>query len=523
MGMDIAPVVLLITILCLAAVAVHYTRVISRDDTGRARINVIHFLLIFYLITSLFNRITVDVGFSLSLFEITSVVVLLFVFFQFLLRRRGGSLDLMLPSQYMWVFCFIVYVFFGLVIGSLMAPSYELGNAPFSNDRLFRPVIQGVSFFSIFALAILCYGLARLDGVRTSFLLLRVFYSGVILLLVIALVQFFLGILDYDYWFLIPTTERHAFIHPRDDFTGLLRLSSWAGEPRTFGNTLLLLFPVWLSSGYNIREKIVPLKKLALAWGPVAFLLTFSASSVVSFILLLGMSFVWLRSRMRLLAKLLVVGFATLVLGAAILQSLGETDGEPGYTRFTGLFHRVGQSLEAILEAGNQGDKKPVNVAGFNVFLADNEQPVLGLLVDNPTILIFGSGWGNTTFFAREYMDEYLGAGSAKKNQQVLRPNMSLLRFVSDIGLVGMSILIWGIFKIALKAKLLYRTHPQESQFFGSCVLVVVTSLVIFPGSYSPFVFLMLIAAHLDNRFSELSSPKDDRIIDNEFPAVGKI
>ena len=135
-----------------------------------------------------------------------------------------------------------------------------------------------------------------------------------------------------------------------------------------------------------------------------------------------------------------------------------------------------------------------------------NEEPVLGMLVDRPEFLIFGVGWGNTTFYARPYVDEYLGEGTTTGMQGVLRPNMALLRYVADLGLVGMAILGWGIVHLLLRARRLIKVLPGESKFLMSLTLVVAVSLVIQPGSYSPFVMLLLIAAHIDNRLKAAAS-----------------
>lgn len=497
----------------LSVASVPFAKRLGSFHRAGLRSKVIPFLVVLYLIASLFNRVTFPAGIPISLFEVVALVLMGAVAVNLLVRkgRRAGLLELVLPRHMGWVYIFFGYAFIGLLVGAAFAPSYNLTNPSINNHWVIRPIIQSASLMSAFVAASLVYRLAVSKGSNSSWTLLRAFYAGVTLSLAIAFVQLAFWAVGHPEWFLVPSTDEGASRQPGDDFTSIIRLSSWAGEPKTFANNLLVLLPLWLYSSRRLVRRLVPMRRVVPIWGALAFVLAFSVSAIMAFAVIISSTAVLVNGRKRLIVRLAVMGLVTALLGTAILRSLGSGT-DPSL-----LYGRASQSLQKIFE-GDSRVEKPITVMGIDIYMDANEQPVLAMLQDRPEYLLFGVGWGNTTFYVRPYIDEFLGAGTTEVMQQVFRPNMALLRYGADLGLVGMGILLWGIVQLLLRARRLSKVSPTESKFLMSLILVVAASFLIHPASYSQFVVLLLIAAHTDNGLNP-SSPYDQVSVDDRVVA----
>ena len=450
------------------------------------------FLVVLFLVTSMFNRITIGLGINIQLFELVGLILLLMVLVNLIATNPSKILNIALPPHLLWVFAFFAYALVSLLLGATLAPEYNLVNPTINNDPLFRPLIQGGSLVVTFVASILVYRLAR-GREESSGHLLSAVYLSVGLLLMVAFIQLFLTRSGYPEWFVVPTSSPGEERLITDDFSGLVRLSSWAGEPRTFANTLLLLLPVLLYARNPAIRRLVPMRPVFLLWGAVAFLFTFSASAVVALGLIFALHLLFAAKRH------VILGIGILAFGAVLaLWSLDLTLGE------VPIFNRTVVSIQRVF-SGSYEVAKPVSLLGTDIYMDFNEQPVLGMLLDNPTHLLFGVGWGNITFYVRPYLDEFLGPGASTRIQSVIRPNMTLLRFLGDVGIVGTGILAWGIVSLLARARRLGRVMPAEGQFATSFILTLVASFVVFTGSHDSIVLLLLIAAYIDSRLMRAS------------------
>ena len=494
----------LLAVTLLGAISVPFAKQLGMSHTSSRKLRIVSFLIVLYLISSLFNRVTFFLGFDIAFFELLGIILVILVLMNLVAGKRSSLLELTLPRHLGWVYAFFAYAFIGLLIGAASAPIGDLTHPSFNNNPAIRPLIQGATLLSFMAASTLVYRLATTRTVtEPSWILLKAVYAGITLLLVIALLQFVFWATGHPNWFIVPTAAARAAPQIGDDITGLIRLSSWAGEPRTLANNLLLLLPFWLYPNRRFFRRLIPMHRVVVIWGALAFILTFSVSALMALGLLIASSMTLIQGRLQLVLRLSAVVLVAALLGTMILRTFGSG------TEPLQFFGRASVAIRGITET-NPYALKPISILGQDIYMDFNEQPVLGMLMDRPEFLLFGVGWGNTTFYVRPYLDEYLGPGSSIRMQQVLRPNMAILRYVADVGLVGMAILAWGIFHLLLRAMRLMKVLPGESKFLMSLILVVAVSFVIQPGSYSPFVMLLLIAAHIDNRLKTTVSAPDN-------------
>ena len=64
------------------------------------------FLVVLFLVTSMFNRITIGLGINIQLFELVGLILLLMVLVNLIATNPSRILNIALPPHLLWVFAF---------------------------------------------------------------------------------------------------------------------------------------------------------------------------------------------------------------------------------------------------------------------------------------------------------------------------------------------------------------------------------------------------------------------------------
>lgn len=278
------------------------------------------------------------------------------------------------------------------------------------------------------------------------------------------------------------------------------RISGTTFEPNWFAEQICLLLLPWLLASvtnrfsvFNLRWRWLTIEWFLLGWAVAILALTFSRAGLVSFLILLFVGFVFLRSNTPANTNYkrptyLVFGRRFIEASLAILIILvglyliGSKN--TFFSRLWDYWEREKKvSIENYLEYLGFGARFTYLSTAYRIY---EEHPW------------FGVGLGNYAFYFEDNLPDQLLAETPEvlhiltqsaDRYRLITPKNLYLRILAETGLIGFGAFLVFLIAIAGSAIYLYLSRHKEDRFWGTGGLYAFVSFIFLAFSFDSFAF----------------------------------
>ena len=256
------------------------------------------------------------------------------------------------------------------------------------------------------------------------------------------------------------------------------RMNALGGEPKNLGAGLVIALLV-LQVGWLYRLLQIDIFS-AVLWFFLAAsaVMTFSTTAIYmwvigSVVVILSPVFSRGQSRLKAWSRLAIAGFVLVAGVAAISAGSWSEKGSPSQTE--SLVSSL--LIERTIERG---------------VLEDFDEAIIEYLGEHPLRAVLGHGLGNIHLFADSYLAddvaEYAGGG-------VFVGKAQYLRFISEIGVLGLALFCWPILRKCVVFWGGRRSlEARTSELYGSVVAMMLSILMLYlaNGAIMPQAYVMI-------------------------------
>jgi hypothetical protein len=224
------------------------------------------------------------------------------------------------------------------------------------------------------------------------------------------------------------------------DSLNIYRMNSFAGEPRNLATALVL--GMLIVQAIALATPTIPGRRLAAIWGFLflSTVATFSTSGAVIWAvgtaLLLPIMLVF-RIPIQRSGKSIMIGGLAIVMPVIIGIVVAEAQGVP-------VLNLIAERTFDRLDSAGA--------------VEDFDLTITQYLLDRPASIMVGTGLGNAHLYAAPYLDPIFAAYA---EGQVFAGKTSVVRIISEIGLIGMVLFLAWYLWLAINASLATSADPQ--------------------------------------------------------------
>lgn len=367
--------------------------------------------------------LTTDIGVNLAIHKILFAVLAL---------KYAGSLDpwrspLTAPLMLLFAVGFTAAAM--TLTGTALGMDEYVGGA--MRNGMFRVMVTGVNIALIVLPAYVIFGAAARGRVQAMDLL-RVLVASTIVMCLVGLVQFLtflvsgidiipIGILTgNDY----TEDQAYAFGRTATLVVGgqtVIRASSFAGEPKSFGMLAALLVTIVIALGPALLPRALH-RQLAIAVGLAAAVASGSTSAFIALVAGVGIAAIWRIGRVFLATT----GLGLVYFGGAAALALVMIANAHQFD--VGNVISANPSFGGFIYSRTIGR---INVEDFDVV-------ILRSMIADPIDFVLGKGLGlahlNTSAFIPDYWRHYM-------HGRILSPKTGVTYFLDQAGVIGLALL----------------------------------------------------------------------------------
>ena len=411
-----------------------------------------------------FEYFTTNLGFVLDVGKLFGIVCLGFIAFNPAILKTEGSKLLKQKWAPYYIYCVAITVLF--------APAWpdQAGGAEGVLYTSLRWFVQIINLTLGFCIAIM------IASVATSPKRLAVATK---VMMVAAFILVSVGIYQYIAWKVglpVNTIARQGGIQSTIAATMIgeqqtFRIYALAGEPKGFATSMCI--PLVLLLLYGTRREVNPLPKycripVTLAFIVCLYLTLSTAGFVIVAIALLAAVIAQIYVKVEYRTGLYSVGsLVALVLVAAIIF---DSDGlvEKIQSTYT---ERIESRLSSSEERFTYGEKG-----------------VFSMWADSPQSIVLGVGMGGSSFYIRNYRDDYEGYTASARG---------IVGVLADIGILGVLLMYVPLISLIISTGARLRDHPYGARYIIVYIICCcgVTLMLTRAAWFFPYAVLGLLCA----------------------------
>lgn len=352
----------------------------------------------------------------------------------------------------------VMLIFLAIIYGYIFPWEDLTGIRMWSQTAQGRALVQIARYVSI--LSMIFYLAKVLRDRNNLFWLLRGFYSGLIINVIFALIDFATeGQLSYIIF------NREIF---GSRFTGL------NGEPRALGRICALGMLVSFFEIFNSRN----MRLCVFSFGIIGFILAGSTSALIAIII--TMITILFKNILNKKLNKTFIGFFILIIISIIVVSLNLSI----------VNDYILPRINRIIEKEDRGFNEPSLFASLEVF----DRAALRFLYANPQYALFGTGPNLISIPASQYISFRASHIWGSRIDSV--PHMGLIQIFSSYGFVGLflwMVIIFSIYNTLRRRHSIFDRNLSEIFF-----IVSIFSMIVMTDFF--YIFLGLSLGYLINK-----------------------